>query len=132
MSLIVWGSFILAGAIVLLVIGRPFFEGGGRPSWMPFRDVHGGRDLIAKKESLLRAIKDVEFEFQNGTLSEEDRDVLREDYKRRAVEVIRQIEESGRDTDRQLRQAVEAEVAAEMKAIQDGTVEEIPAGETRR
>ena len=115
--MIVWGSLILAGAVVLLIVGRPFFGGGGRPAWMPYRDDSQGQDLIAQKESLLRAIKDVEFEFQNGTLSKEDRDALRDDYKRRAIQVLKAIKEQGRDTDREMRQTVEEEVANEVKQI---------------
>lgn len=83
-------SLILAAGLVLVLIVAPLFR--RKPLWMPFPE--GGRvaDLLDEKEKLLRAMKDVEFEFENGTLAREDLDTLRNDYKRRAMEVIKEID----------------------------------------
>jgi hypothetical protein len=85
----VLASLVLAGCTVLVLILVPLFR--RRPLWMPFPE--GGRraELLDEKEKLLRAIKDVEFEFENGTLSQEDRDTLRADYKMKAAKVSREI-----------------------------------------
>ncbi len=117
MSWIVWVSFILAGVTVLLMLVRPFAESTGRPPWMPYSEIPGA-DLIAKKESLLRAMKDVEFEFQNGSLSQEDRDVLRAEYRQRAMEVIRRIDAEGRSVDDVVRMAIEIDVNAERHRLE--------------
>jgi hypothetical protein len=83
-------SLILTALTVIVLILAPLIR--RKPLWMPFPE--GGRvaELLAEKEKMLRAIKDVEFEFENGTLSQEDRDTLRADYKSKAVAVIKEIE----------------------------------------
>ena len=120
MSWIVWVSFIMAGVTVFLILVRPFSESTGRPSWMPHAEFPGA-DLIAEKEHLLRAMKDVEFEFQNGSLSPEDRDVLRAEYKRRAIEVIQKIDAEDRSVAASLQAAIEDEVMTERRLLEEGS-----------
>ena len=110
---VVWLSVGLAAATALLVVVLPFL--GRRPPWMSAREEGPGRDLLAEKESILRAIKDVEFEYENGSLSGEDRDTLRAEYKERAIDVMRRIEAAGKWAGDALRRELEADVAAERK-----------------
>lgn len=114
--LIIWGSTFFAAGAVVVVLLYPF--GRRLQPWMPLRWTHEGGDLFAKKESLLRAIKDVEFEYQNGTLAKEDRDVLVAGYRKRAVAVMKLLEEKGGEEERGLREAIESEVAAERKTLE--------------
>lgn len=112
----VWLATILAAGTVLLILASPFR--GRRLPWMPFRAVPPGGDLFARKEALLRAIKDIEFEYRNGTLSKDDHDVLADEYKRRAVAVMKRLEAKGEGEEVALRDALESEIAAERKALE--------------
>lgn len=112
----IWTPMFLTIGIVLVILTYPFTRPRGR--WMPFRPASLGGDLFEQKEALLRAIKDIEFERQSGTLSTEDHDVLIGDYKRRAVAVMKRLEASGGAKEQSLRDALESEIAAERKALE--------------
>jgi hypothetical protein len=49
--------------------------------------------LLHQKQTIYENIKDLEFEYQMGKLSEEDFQKLREDFTREAVNVMQQIDE---------------------------------------
>lgn len=85
---------VLAGAMVMLGLAalwqslRSAFGGG--PAFGS--DVGGGlperKALIAEKQTLLRAIKDIQFERELGKISDEDFDRLDKAYRRRAKRVL--------------------------------------------
>lgn len=50
--------------------------------------------LLARKDSIYTAIKDVEFDYSTGKLSEEDYRSLREKFSAEAAEVLQEIDET--------------------------------------
>ena len=49
-------------------------------------------DLIQRKDAVMRSIKEVEFDYQTGKLSEEDFDAYDQRMRQQAISLIRQIE----------------------------------------
>ncbi|MCZ6689253.1 MAG: hypothetical protein O7H41_06590 [Planctomycetota bacterium] len=111
----IWIPLAFTAAIVLMVIAVPFF--GRKGVWMrsPPDPVHA--ELVSRKESLLRAMKDIKFEYENGTLSREDRDVLHADYKREAALVLMRLEKAEGIEQARVRDAAESRVTAEREAL---------------
>lgn len=54
---------------------------------------HRARDLEDRKEAIYEAIKDIEFDYQMGKLSEEDFAELRQQYKEEAIGLLKKIEQ---------------------------------------
>ncbi|HEX9653523.1 MAG TPA: zinc ribbon domain-containing protein [bacterium] len=54
---------------------------------------HKANDLIDRKEAIYAAIKDIEFDYQMGKLSEEDFQMLRQQYKDEAVGLLKKIDQ---------------------------------------
>lgn len=83
----------LLTAATLFFIFRPLIIGGGSPFLM---DLHGSsgslKRLLRKKETVYENIKDLDFEYKMGKLSEDDYHRLRNDYAREAYAVMREIE----------------------------------------
>ncbi len=50
-------------------------------------------DLMDRKETIYAAIKDIEFDYEMGKLSEEDFEELRQQYKDQAVSLLKKIEQ---------------------------------------
>ncbi len=53
---------------------------------------HRAADLEDRKNSIYSAIKEIEFDYQMGKLSEEDYDELRQQYKNDAVGLMKQLD----------------------------------------
>ncbi len=68
-------------------------------------------ELLARKDSALRALKDLEFDHQVGKISDEDFQRFNYRLSRQAVGLIQQVEKLVPDT-AQLDEALEAEIAA--------------------
>lgn len=73
--------------------------------------------LHSKKESIYANIKDLEFEYQMGKLSEEDFIALREGYMAEAAAVLRSIEELKIKTE--IEELIESEVRSRRKIKPD-------------
>lgn len=54
---------------------------------------HRARELEDRKEAIYAAIKDIEFDYQMGKLSEEDFTELRQQYKEEAISLLKKIDE---------------------------------------
>lgn len=50
---------------------------------------HQRRELLARKDAVYAAIKDLDFEFKAGKLSERDYQALKEDYRLRALNLLK-------------------------------------------
>jgi hypothetical protein len=78
-----------------------------------WRPTGAREELEREKRSLLKAIKEVEFDHQTGKMSERDAQAMTRVYRARAIEVIKAIDEldatSGR---RSVRQQIERELKA--------------------
>ncbi|MCG8604927.1 zinc ribbon domain-containing protein [bacterium] len=55
---------------------------------------HGAGDLVERKESLYAAIKEIEFDYQMGKLSETDFKELRQQYKNDAIGLLKKIDKT--------------------------------------
>jgi uncharacterized protein with PIN domain len=80
--------------IVAVFVYAPFNRARGQA----FASKSSARDeelaeLLSKKNSILMAIKDLDFDYEQGKLSEEDYLELRDHYKKQAVVLLRQIDE---------------------------------------
>jgi hypothetical protein len=53
---------------------------------------HVAADLLDRKETVYAAIKEIEFDYQMGKLSEEDFQQLRQQYKDEAVAILKQLD----------------------------------------
>ncbi len=79
--------------VILFYIFRPLMFGGRGTS---FFEMDAGKTslqkLLRKKEIVYENIKDLEFEFKMGKLSEEDYQRLRKELSKEAYEVMSQID----------------------------------------
>ena len=77
----------------LLLVFRPLLATGRGPL---FGDLEGNpsplKRLLEKKQRVYENIKDLEFEYKMGKLSEGDYDRLREELSREAYQLMREIE----------------------------------------
>jgi cytochrome c-type biogenesis protein CcmH/NrfG len=83
--------FILSIAVSLFVV-YPIVQ---TKRGVGFKDSsnHRARDLEDRKEAIYAAIKDIEFDYQMGKLSEEDFKELRQQYKDEAVGLLQKIDQ---------------------------------------
>lgn len=77
---------------VAILIGYPLLREEARP-----RPAGGGplAELEAKKERAYSALKEIEFDFRTGKLSEEDYRELEEQYRIQALRLLREIDLAG-------------------------------------
>ncbi len=83
----------IALALLLLLaaaafIGRPFLSGPPPHPIRPASGAHGRDELLAEKEHVYAAIKDLDFEYHTGKLSDEDYRELRERCRVRALRIL--------------------------------------------
>ena len=83
----------LITAVALFFILRPLLAGSGSPFYFDLEGSPGSlKRLLRKKQTVYENMKDLEFEYKMGKLSEEDYQRLRDDYSREVYEVISRIE----------------------------------------
>jgi hypothetical protein len=77
-------------------------------------------ELEKEKKTLLKAIKEAEFDFAMGKLSKHDSDSLIKQYRARAIEVIKELDHAGDHAALSVREQIEREVKARRElAAQD-------------
>lgn len=82
--------------------------------------------LIAQRDSTYDAIRDLDFDFQMGKLSQADYTALREKSKARAAQILRQIDElNGNGSNAETETQIEAQVAQLRKAKSDDIEAEV-------
>jgi hypothetical protein len=91
---------IVVAALAAIFISLPFFKRAGSDSTAsagsglrPDPRIEQLKELNARKESLLSAIKDIEFDYGLGKLSREDYEDLNTRYKVEAAEVLKKMDE---------------------------------------
>jgi signal transduction histidine kinase len=72
------------------------------------------KELVAEKKSLLRAIKEIEFDRDLGKMSAEDAKEIMRFYRARAIEVIKEID-GQQDTDLSVEERVERDLKARLE-----------------
>jgi hypothetical protein len=109
--------FVLLVAVAALVIALLARLIVRREPWEVEATPAHLRDLRRGYERALRALKDLEFDFQSGTLSQEEHQRLRAEYKRQAV---------------RLRGALERARKAAVRSIGRSKAPALPAGEVEQ
>ncbi len=114
---------LVIAALAALFISLPFFirsekgaTSGG--SGIPASDLRIDkiRALDSKKESLLTALKDMEFDYGLGKLSKEDFEDLSRQYKVEAAEILKQMDSIGKQAPQAvIEDDLEREIKAERK-----------------
>jgi ribosomal protein L32 len=112
---------IIAAAVFTLVsayhLVMPFLS--SRQDLLRFEvldeDLRRVEELAAQKSTLLKTLRDVEFDFETGKISESDHRDLKQRYERQAVEVMRALDEihGGRGWE----QAIDAELSRRLEKI---------------
>ena len=82
----------LAGGVVLFVL-FPIFARASEVSEKPSEASQERKSLGEKKDRIYEAIKDVDFEYQAGKLSDSDYQSVRADFVAQAAEVIARLDE---------------------------------------
>jgi hypothetical protein len=77
------------------------------------RPIGARGQLLKEKKTLLKAIKEAEFDFAMGKLSKADSDALIRDYRARAIEVIKELDQGG-GVGLTAREQIEREVKARL------------------
>lgn len=81
---------------IVLVIATALFV--GYPLWQKsaraanFKSNHQAEDWQARKEEIYAAIRDIDFDYRMGKLSQEDYSTLREQYKGEAINLMKKID----------------------------------------
>lgn len=81
---------------IVLVIATALFV--GYPLWQKsaraanFKSNHQAEDWQARKEEIYAAIRDIDFDYRMGKLSQEDYNTLREQYKSEAISLMKKID----------------------------------------
>ena len=82
---------LLVMLAAFMVVARPLIrsarDGGHDPG-----DVSSHNDLIGRRDAAYRAIKELDFEYQLGNLSESDYRGLRDRYRREAAAILREMD----------------------------------------
>ncbi|MEW5975917.1 MAG: hypothetical protein AB1898_08950 [Acidobacteriota bacterium] len=86
--------FCTAGtALLTFFVFRPLFVGAGSLFSVDESGPSSLKRLLRKKETVYENMKDLEFEFKMGKLSEEDYQRLREEYSREAFDILARIDQ---------------------------------------
>jgi hypothetical protein len=81
--------------LTILFVAYPLLKKPQRK--LGFAANHQGEDLVARKHEIYAAVRDIDFDYRMGKLSEEDYNSLREQYKQEAVKVMQALDRmSGR------------------------------------
>lgn len=88
---------VLISLIVVLIVAVVAFIYVAEPLRKPATTLRADEDdeladLIQRKDAVMRSIKEVEFDYQTGKLSEEDFDAYDQRMRQQAISLIRQIE----------------------------------------
>lgn len=86
-------EFIVIAIVVVLVIGFIAYPLFTVPHEQAAPAANALDSLIAQRDSAYDAIRDLDFDFQLGKLSQADYDLLREKYKARAALALQQIDQ---------------------------------------
>lgn len=105
-------------ALVLTVltftfIVYPFFKKGARV--IDLAENEQWRELCSRRDTTYSMLKELEFDFQSGVLTKEDYSELEEKYSRKAISVLRDIDNWETDSN------VEEEIEKQVQNLRQGT-----------
>lgn len=83
---------IFLALLTAVFIGYPLFQ--KRQEKISFALNHRAQELEARKAEIYAAIRDIDFDYRMGKLSQEDYEALREQYKTEAIGMMKQIDQA--------------------------------------
>jgi hypothetical protein len=110
-----WASVLLSGLWLWRAAWSAAEDDDGEDFWKP---VGEHDDLLREKRTLLRAIKEIEFDHQMGKMSEADAKEMTRVYRASAIEIIKVLERAGHaadDDDATVRDEIERELKARLR-----------------
>ena len=118
--------FVCLGYLAVVMTVLNLWRTGAAAAATPDADDVWGRPMGARgelekeKKTLLKAIKEAEFDLAMGKLSKRDADSLIKHYRARAIDVIKELDHVGDDAALTVREQIEREVKARRQlAAQD-------------
>jgi hypothetical protein len=82
---------IILAILTALFVGYPLLQ--KRRQKVSFALNHRAQELEARKAEIYAAIRDIDFDYRMGKLTQEDYETLREQYKTEAIGMMKQIDE---------------------------------------
>jgi hypothetical protein len=82
---------IILAILTALFVGYPLLQ--KRQQKVSFALNHRAQELEARKAEIYAAIRDIDFDYRMGKLSQEDYETLREQYKAEAIGMMKQIDQ---------------------------------------
>jgi len=118
---------LLISLVALLYVVWPIIQPNEEPVWVEDDRL---TEMISRKDAVLRSIKDLEFDYQVGKVSDEDYERFNQRLRRQAITYIQQIEKLAPQT-ANLDETLEAEIAQMRRTLDrtDGAVLATPAAE---
>jgi hypothetical protein len=86
---------LLMTAAVFLLVGYPLLRPGRGKGDLVSTDHSELEDLLARRDEAYAAIKELEFEFRLGNLSQRDYEELSACYRQQAEDILRELEAIG-------------------------------------
>jgi hypothetical protein len=83
---------IILAILTALFVGYPLLQ--KRQQKVSFALNHRAQELEARKAEIYAAIRDIDFDYRMGKLSQEDYETLREQYKAEAIGMMKQIDQA--------------------------------------
>ncbi len=85
--------FIFLLSIILLVyVLKPLLQKKYKLVYVPFLKINEKDNLVKKKDEVLAALKEIDFEYQLGKLSEQDYQELKKEYEINALKILKQLD----------------------------------------
>lgn len=88
---------LLMTAAVFALVGYPLMRPGREGVDGVSTNHRGTEDLLAQRDAAYAAIKELEFEFHLGNLSQRDYEDLRMRYRQRAADILRRLDAAERE-----------------------------------
>lgn len=82
---------IILAILTALFVGYPLLQ--KRQQKVSFALNHRAQELEARKAEIYAAIRDIDFDYRMGKLSQEDYETLREQYKTEAIGMMKQADQ---------------------------------------
>ena len=113
-------EFILIAIIIVAVVAVVAYPLVFASRGKIYRDSNALDALTAQRESAYDALRDLDFDYQLGKLSQADYTILRDKYKTRAAMILQQIDATGNgaDADAQIEKQI-----AEIRRAKDDVIE---------
>jgi ribosomal protein S27AE len=109
---------VLLTVLTVAFVGYPFFRQGS-PSSDSAEDKKL-RELRSKRDTTYSMLKELEFDFQSGILTDEDYRDLEARYKRKAVSILKDMDDLGKGAD------VEEEIEKQVQKLRSSKVRFCP------